>query len=161
MDQNKIIPVEERGTVTPNSTSKKTSKYFPLLFTDFNTSDLLVVLVVFFVSQQTPNYLNKTQLRNTTCSHFQAFLFVRAMSYLHVILRTRGSLSSKDKAQEAFLSDLDSLAMECETHQATGVQRPISQYIDKNGTKKLPELLSSLHVIFSNSDGQMLNGNIF
>lgn len=134
MDQNKINPVEKRGTVMLNSTSKKYLNTFHCC-----------LLVVFFVSQQTlmpHDYLNETQLRNTTCSHFQAFLFVRlkrAMSYLHVILRTRGSPLSTNKAQEALLSDLDTPVMECEIHQATGVQRPISQYIDKHGTKKLSE----------------------
>lgn len=56
------------------------------------------------------------------------------MSYLHVILRTRGSPLSTNKAQEALLSNL-----ECEIDQATGVQRPVSQYIYKHETKKLSE----------------------
>lgn len=49
-----------------NSTSKKIFKYFPLPFTDSNTSDLLFLLMVFFVSQQRPmchDQLYKIQLR--------------------------------------------------------------------------------------------------
>lgn len=61
------------------------------------------------------------------------------MSYLHLGLRTHGSPLSTDKTWEAFLYSLDSLATEHEMHQDTSVQRPISQYIDKNGTNELSE----------------------
>lgn len=66
MDQKKLNPVGERGTVMLNSTSKEIFKYFPLVFTDSNTSDLLFLLMVFFVSQQRPmchDQLYKIQLR--------------------------------------------------------------------------------------------------
>lgn len=45
MDQKKLNPVGESGTVMLNSLSKKKSKYFPLLFTDINTPHLLCVVV--------------------------------------------------------------------------------------------------------------------
>lgn len=47
------------------------------------------------------------------------------MSYLHLSLRTRGSLLSTDKTWEALLYNLESLAMEREMHQDISVHRPI------------------------------------
>lgn len=48
-------------------------------------------------------------------------------SILFASLRTHGSPALIDKPWEASLYNLDGLATECEMHQDTSIQRPVSQ----------------------------------